>query len=147
MLEKGERQTGILLELLIPLFVSQIIAMTSKQGMSDQLKGLDRKTSREKAQKHIYHPLVFLAKAFLQSFDPGLALFHRSHVASLCHLLSDLREYVTVFQAALQSPLHRVLPPDVEQSERLLVRPGNFCVRHNWERTFLSVLNETREVS
>lgn len=58
--------------------------------------------------------LIALAEAFLQAFDPCLALLHCSHVAPLCHLLCKLREYVAVFQAALQSALHRVLPPDVD---------------------------------
>ena len=106
-----------------------------------QIADLDRKTSRKDI---IWYPPDVLAEALLQSFDPGLALFHCSHVASLCHLLCNLREYVTVLQAALQSPLHRVLPPYVEQIERLLVRPGNFCVRYSWERAFLRVWNKPK---
>lgn len=65
--------------------------------------------------------LKALAKAFLQSLDPCLALLHSSHVAPLGHLLCDLSKYVAVFQAALQGLLHCVLPPDVKQMERLFV--------------------------
>lgn len=91
-------------------------------------------------------PLV-LTEALLQSFDPRLALLHCPHVAPLCHLLCNLGEYVAVFQAALQSSLHGVLPPDVEKMERLLIRPGNFCVRYNWKRALLRVWNGTRRLS
>lgn len=51
------------------------------------------------------HPLV-LSVVLLQPLDPGLALLHAPHVASLVHLLCDLREDVAVLQAALQGALH-----------------------------------------
>lgn len=78
------------------------------------------------------HALV-LAVVLFQPLDPGLALLHAPHVAPLGHLLRDLREDVAVLQAALQGALHRVLPPDVQQVERLLVRPGDLSVQHHRE--------------
>lgn len=81
------------------------------------------------ARKKTNHPLV-LAVVLLQPLDPGLALLHAPHVAPLAHLLSDLRENVAVLQAALQGALHWVLPPDIQQVERLLVRPGGLSVQH-----------------
>lgn len=85
---------------------------------------------------------MVLTEVLLQPFDPGLTLLHAPHVASLRHLLRDLRENVPILQAALQSPLHRVLPPDVQQVERLLIRPGNFSVLHDGERSFLGIYQE-----
>lgn len=86
------------------------------------------------------------AEAFLEPFDPRLALLHRPHVAPLGHLLRDLSENVSVFQAALQRSLHRVLPPNVQQVQRLVVRPGNLGVRRRRKSTFLRVCNQTGRV-
>lgn len=97
----------------------------------------------EEADRTTKHPLV-LAVVLLQPLDPGLALLHAPHVASLAHLLCDLREDVPVLQAALQGALHRVLPPDVQQVERLLVRPGDLSVQHHGEGRSLGVWKEKK---
>lgn len=97
-----------------------------------------------KAERKTNHPLV-LAVVLLQPLDPGLALLHAPHVASLGHLLCDLREDVAVLQAALQGALHWVLPPDIQQVERLLVRPGGLSVQHHGQGGSLWVWREKTE--
>lgn len=70
-------------------------------GVEQVLVGSWKRTEK----KNQNHPLV-LPVVLLQPLDPGLALLHAPHVASLGHLLRDLREDVAVLQAALQGALH-----------------------------------------
>lgn len=86
------------------------MSQSSGENVESELAGLWKRTKKTKQKTN--HPLV-LSVVLLQPLDPGLALLHAPHVASLAHLLRNLCEDVAVLQAALQGALHRVLPPDV----------------------------------
>lgn len=70
---------------------------------------------------HLPQAFPTLPIAELEPLDAGVALLRGARVAVGNETLGDLRVDVAVVGAALQVPLHPLVPPQLQQNERLAV--------------------------
>lgn len=66
--------------------------------------------------------------SLLQPLDPGVALLRRPRVSHGTHFLCNVGEYVPVADTGFQAVLHVICSPQLNKSDRLLLRP---CCVHS----------------